>query len=191
MACVSNFQSLIIISNLVLINRFPRCSSTMKTVYWRATDPEHRFVSNISWAASMYYPMLKKFFDTFFRGDFPHQGKKIYLDHINEVKQLVPSKNLLMFNVSDGWEPLCKFLGQSIPDEPFPRSNDISSFIARSRRRNRRQMLNAALQFMVTISQMLFTGLVVYFIFKYSGLDSLRARLNEGVYSVGRIHGST
>ena len=88
----------------------------MKTVYWRATDPEHIFVSNISWAASYFYPVLNKFFDTFFQGDFPQQGKKFYLDHINEVRKLVPSKNLLLFNVSEGWEPFCKFLRQAVPD---------------------------------------------------------------------------
>jgi hypothetical protein len=29
--------------------------------------------------------------------------------------------------LSDGWEPLCKFLGKPVPDEPFPRVNDISA----------------------------------------------------------------
>lgn len=52
-------------------------------------------------------------------------------------------------------------------------------------------MLNAALQLMANISQMLLTGLVVYFVFKYSGVDSPRARLNDVVYAVGRIHRST
>lgn len=27
-----------------------------------------------------------------------------------------------------GWEPLCKFLGKPIPDQPFPHKNDIQMF---------------------------------------------------------------
>lgn len=163
----------------------------MKTVYWRATDPEHRFVSNISWAASMYYPMLNKFFNTFFRGDFLKQGKQVYLDQINDVRQLVPPENLLMFSVSDGWRSLCEFLEQSVPDEPFPRSNDISSFIERSQRRNRRQMLNAALQLLVAILRVLLARLVVYLAVKQFDLDAWPSRMNGVVYSLGRVGSSS
>jgi hypothetical protein len=27
---------------------------------------------------------------------------------------------LLVFNVKEGWEPLCQFLGKEVPTEPFP-----------------------------------------------------------------------
>ncbi len=27
-------------------------------------------------------------------------------------------------DLSEGWEPLCQFLGVPVPDEPFPRAND-------------------------------------------------------------------
>lgn len=30
-------------------------------------------------------------------------------------------------DLSDGWEPLCKFLGVPVPDEPFPRANDAKA----------------------------------------------------------------
>jgi hypothetical protein len=139
----------------------------------------------------MYYPMLNKFFNTFFRGNFPKHGKQVYLDHVNEVKQLVPPENLLMFNISDGWEPLCNFLSQPVPDEPFPRSNDISSFIERSQRRNKKQMMNATLQFLVTVLQMLLAGLVLYLAVKQFELDSWSSRLNGVVYSIGRIGSSS
>ena len=41
-----------------------------------------------------------------------------------EVKRAVPKDRLLVFNVNDGWEPLCNFLDVPIPDQPFPRVND-------------------------------------------------------------------
>ena len=40
----------------------------------------------------------------------------------------VPSEKLLVFEVKDGWEPLCKFLGVPVPGIPFPRSNDSDNF---------------------------------------------------------------
>jgi hypothetical protein len=35
---------------------------------------------------------------------------------------------LLEFEPSQGWAPLCEFLGQAVPDEDFPRVNDSASF---------------------------------------------------------------
>ncbi|PVH68811.1 hypothetical protein DL98DRAFT_204760 [Cadophora sp. DSE1049] len=124
-------------------------ASTMKTVFWRVSDPELKYLQHFSWAAGMYYPMLKKFFDTFFKGDFEHRGKEIFINHYNEVRSLVPKENLLEFKVQDGWEPLCRFLGQPIPmGSKFPNTNDNRDFVSRSRRRNRMQMLNVGVKFL-------------------------------------------
>ncbi|KAK9764216.1 hypothetical protein K7432_008460 [Basidiobolus ranarum] len=46
--------------------------------------------------------------------------------HIEEVKRVIPAEKLLVFEVKEGWEPLCKFLGKPIPDEPFPHVNDTA-----------------------------------------------------------------
>ena len=35
----------------------------------------------------------------------------------------VPKEQLLVWDLKDGWEPLCKFLNVPIPDEPIPRCN--------------------------------------------------------------------
>ena len=43
--------------------------------------------------------------------------KQAYLDWIEHVKRVVPSDNLLIFNVKQGWEPLCKFL--NVPGKYF------------------------------------------------------------------------
>jgi len=53
-----------------------------------------------------------------------------------EVKATVPSERLLVFEVRQGWEPLCGFLGVDVPSEPFPRSNDGRSFQERAKLRN-------------------------------------------------------
>ena len=48
--------------------------------------------------------------------------------HNEAVKAAVPADRLLVFEVKDGWGPLCDFLGVPAPDEPFPRSNDREEF---------------------------------------------------------------
>ncbi|KAL1967475.1 hypothetical protein VTN77DRAFT_3260 [Rasamsonia byssochlamydoides] len=141
-------------------------ASVMKTVYWRVTDPEHKFVARYSWAAGMYYPMLKKFFDTFFRGDFPNLGKQVYLEHVEEVRRLVPPERLLEYKISDGWGPLCEFLGEEVPDTPFPQGNDVANFYKRCRTRNRRQMMNVAFGAVTTCATYLAAGATVYYLFK-------------------------
>ncbi|KAF5016106.1 hypothetical protein F66182_12319, partial [Fusarium sp. NRRL 66182] len=126
-------------------------ASTMKTVYWRVTDSELRYLSYVDWASGLYYPMLRKFFDTFFEGTFPTTGKDVYRRHYADIRSLVPPENLLEYQIQDGWGPLCTFLGHAVPDEDFPQSNDVTAFVQRSRRRNRRQMLNVALRFALGI----------------------------------------
>lgn len=137
--------------------------STMSTVYWRVTDPELRALSYVNWAAGMYYPMLKKFFDTFFEGDFPNRGKEVFVRHYEEVKAMVPKEKLLEYRVTDGWAPLCEFLGEPVPKEsPFPNVNDNKNFVARSKRRNRNQMLNVVAGW---LEMALLASIAIYLVF--------------------------
>lgn len=54
--------------------------------------------------------------------------KKYYLQVIREI----PAERLLVFDVSEGWAPLCQFLGVAVPEEePFPRTNDAAQQLAR------------------------------------------------------------
>eukprot|EP00521_Asterionellopsis_glacialis_P002703 CAMPEP_0195259542 /NCGR_PEP_ID=MMETSP0706-20130129/8023_1 /TAXON_ID=33640 /ORGANISM="Asterionellopsis glacialis, Strain CCMP134" /LENGTH=80 /DNA_ID=CAMNT_0040313055 /DNA_START=27 /DNA_END=269 /DNA_ORIENTATION=- len=36
----------------------------------------------------------------------------------------VPKDQLLVFNVKEGWDPLCKFLGKTVPTVSFPNVNE-------------------------------------------------------------------
>ena len=50
--------------------------------------------------------------------------KREYYDkQIETAKKIVAKENLLIYNVKDGWDPLCKFLHKPIPDKLFPRIN--------------------------------------------------------------------
>jgi Sulfotransferase domain len=48
--------------------------------------------------------------------------------HNEWVKRACPPERLLVFEVSQGWEPLCTFLGNPIPSTPFPRTNDADEW---------------------------------------------------------------
>lgn len=46
------------------------------------------------------------------------------------VREMIPPARLLVFDVTEGWEPLCRFLGVAVPDTPFPRSHPRDEFWA-------------------------------------------------------------
>jgi hypothetical protein len=53
-----------------------------------------------------------------------HHAIEVFNRHNEEVQRRVPQEQLLVYEVKDGWGPLCEFLGVEQPEEPFPRLND-------------------------------------------------------------------
>jgi hypothetical protein len=53
---------------------------------------------------------------------------KLFTNFNESVIAECPKDKLLVFQVEQGWEPLCKFLDCPIPDVPFPRVNDTAQF---------------------------------------------------------------
>jgi len=51
-----------------------------------------------------------------------------YQAHNAAVIDGVPSRRLLVHDVTDGWAPLCGFLNAPVPDVPFPHVNDREQF---------------------------------------------------------------
>jgi hypothetical protein len=51
--------------------------------------------------------------------------------HTEAVKAAIPADRLLVYEVSDGWQPLCDFLGVSVPDQSAPLENTRAEFVAR------------------------------------------------------------
>ncbi len=47
-----------------------------------------------------------------------------YFDRrISEIQAEAPADRLLVYQVKQGWGPLCEFLDLPVPDEPFPHIN--------------------------------------------------------------------
>jgi hypothetical protein len=51
--------------------------------------------------------------------------------HHEQVKAAVPPERLLVWEVGEGWEPLCEFLDVPVPDGPLPHANDRGEFVQR------------------------------------------------------------
>ena len=54
----------------------------------------------------------------------PIASLETYMRRNDEMRWLVLKQSMIEFQASDGWEPLCKFLGCDIPATPLPRLND-------------------------------------------------------------------
>jgi hypothetical protein len=62
------------------------------------------------------------------RADDEAHAIRVFTEHNAAVQREVPADRLLVYQVSEGWEPLCRFLGVDVPDEPFPHLNDSATF---------------------------------------------------------------
>jgi hypothetical protein len=59
----------------------------------------------------------------------------VFERHVREVRAAIPEDRLLVFDVEQGWAPLCEFLGCPVPDEPFARANERAAFVHKRPRR--------------------------------------------------------
>lgn len=73
--------------------------------------------------------VLERTFDG--RLEDPDHAIAVYERHNAQVRREVPPERLLVFEVAEGWAPLCRFLGRPEPSEPFPRVNSGDEFRAR------------------------------------------------------------
>ena len=62
---------------------------------------------------------------------------KAYMVHNQAVQAAIPAHQLLVYQVKEGWEPLCAFLDVPVPAGPFPRTNDRAEFWARMTERRK------------------------------------------------------
>lgn len=96
--------------------------STLETIYTATKMP--------NWMKKV-IPFIPKMvddvvWDGIFEGRFENQefAIEVFNQWIETTKQNIPADRLLIFDVKEGWEPLCKFLDVPVPDTPFPHVND-------------------------------------------------------------------
>ena len=61
-------------------------------------------------------------------GMSPPALAEAFTAHNDAVKAAIPPRNLLVYEVKQGWEPLCAFLGKPVPSEVFPKTNNRVEF---------------------------------------------------------------
>lgn len=65
-----------------------------------------------------------------FQGELnnPDHAVAMFNQHTAEVKASIEPRRLLVFDVREGWEPLCAFLQRPIPEGDFPKTNSRDEF---------------------------------------------------------------
>lgn len=125
--------------------------STYETIYAMAKARNKIIACLFPAARNMKRMITGIIWDGTFHGNFEDKiyAKKIFKDHIEEVKRTVPEEQLLIYEITQGWEPLCKFLSVPVPQgEPFPIINNSESM---------RILLCKRILFSIIINLLIFT----------------------------------
>lgn len=61
----------------------------------------------------------------------PEHALAVYRAHNAAVRAAIPAERLLVYDVAEGWAPLCAFLDRPVPEGPFPHHNQTAEWQAR------------------------------------------------------------
>jgi hypothetical protein len=103
--------------------------STQATIFAPDGLPSRALASGADQIAAFF-----RSFSSAFR-DHMHDRKfltEMFRRHTEEVTSAIPSDRILIYEVAEGWSPLCNFLNVSAPNAPYPAENSRAEFIARN-----------------------------------------------------------
>jgi hypothetical protein len=105
-------------------NSFSHTIGKLMTHHLRFEVPPHM--------AAMLAATIKFIGDETFGGNWTDRDTAIaaYRKRAAEVRAAIPADRLLVYDVAEGWGPLCAFLGRPVPDAPFPNRNQRGEFWA-------------------------------------------------------------
>ena len=110
---------------------YESCKNTILAVKLAAQRGEIQQDTNRELPAPELWGVIEKLI---WQGDF--QGRfedrewvrQMYYDRIEEIKAYVPAERLTVWELGDGWGPLCEMLRVEEPDKPFPHLHDTNEF---------------------------------------------------------------
>jgi hypothetical protein len=99
------------------------------TLFYFVFDWVYVIDSFVDWLSGHHSTIgLKAMIQGWFQADSTAQAnanaRRLYDEHHAMIRRIVPPENLLEYNLSDGWGPLCEFLDKPVPKEPYPRVNE-------------------------------------------------------------------
>lgn len=110
-------------AKVILTERDPEewFASTQATIFPNATPPDgdEPFVQ-------MFRKVIGSLFDNRMR-EHDHVID-VFKRHNAEVRRRIAPSRLLVYEVAQGWEPLCRFLGVPVPSSPMPKTNSKEEF---------------------------------------------------------------
>lgn len=56
--------------------------------------------------------------------DFDEHGRKYWWEYNRLIRELANPENLLVFELGEGWDRLCAFLGKTIPQVSYPNNDE-------------------------------------------------------------------
>ncbi len=104
-------------------------ASTSSTIFG-ARDMFPAWMRRVVPITARYLDMNERLvWDGIFEGRFTDRDYAIavFERHVADVRTAISPERLLIFNVAEGWGPLCEFLEVAEPSHPFPRLNDATS----------------------------------------------------------------
>jgi hypothetical protein len=114
-------------AKFVLTHRSPEswAQSFSETIYKLIAGRDHAPQEMQAWMAMGVRVVTK----TGFPNGLDMDGlMRAFTAHNDAVKSAIPADRLLVYQVKEGWGPLCAFLGAPVPADPFPRTNDRAEF---------------------------------------------------------------
>jgi hypothetical protein len=110
-------------AKVVLTQRDPEAwfASTQATIFRAAFNDE----------AEPFPRMIRKVIGALFEQRMHDKAHviEVYNRHNETVRRTIPPERLLVYDLAEGWGPLCAFLGAPEPQDPMPRVNSTEDFL--------------------------------------------------------------
>ena len=125
---------------ILTVRPFEKWYSSVQSTVWTA-GPQSLPEKLAMMSKLLFNPRLRKviqcvklakkmIFKVHLQGKFEDKAfaEKVFNQHTEDVKAHVPADKLLIYDVRDGWAPLCKFLNVPEPEEALPHLNKKENF---------------------------------------------------------------
>lgn len=79
---------------------------------WLAAKVDPRFIGRLR---KVHYLSVEQWMGCYTEEEMQAKARDFYRQHYEHVRRICPPERLLEFKLSDGWDPLCEFLGKEVP----------------------------------------------------------------------------